>query len=560
MPLRIILLPFLIFLLSCNNDKPTATDTPPEETKALNILWLVAEDLGMYLPDFGDPTVETPNLSRLAAEGVCYDNFFTPAPVCSPARSAIATGMYPTRIGSTHMRTGPWYAFDISPEILKRFSQFMPEGVAPYEAMPPVGTRMMSEYLREGGYYCTNNAKQDYQFRRTLSSWDQCDNKAHFKNRKPGQAFFAIFNFGVTHESQIWARAKDSLWVDENLEVNVPPYLPDTEIGRRDVRRMYSNIKEMDFQVGKILDDLEAEGELENTIIFWYSDHGGPLPRQKRLLYDSGVKVPLIIRFPNKVNAGTRNDELLSFIDLAPSVLSLANIEPPKIMDGKAFLGPYQSQEKAKYIFAAGDRFDETYDTNRAARDKRFKYIRYYQTEKPMFLHVNYRDQMPIMQELYRLKDAGRLTEAQSLWFRENKPKEELFDTQADPHEINNLADDPSYADKLAELRKACEDWVKSTGDMGMIPEKQYLASIWPDGVQPQTEFPQIESENGKLILKSGTKGASIAYKKIPEGGSEPTSWSVYTGAIQCSAKDTLKIIADRLGYLPSEELIFINE
>ncbi len=541
----------LLFILSsCEKEvKPNVKLDLPNRP---NILWLVAEDLSPYIPSFGDSTIQTPNLSRLAAEGVCYDNFYSPSPVCAPSRAAIAMGMYPTKIAANHMRTGPWFAPDVPQAIMDRMKPYWPEGIPLYDAMPPEGSRMMSEYLRMAGYYCSNNAKEDYQFRRTLTSWDESSDKAHWSNRKAGQPFFAVFNFGVTHESQIWGKATDSLWVDENLDVPVPPYLPDTEIGQKDVRRMYSNIKEMDYQVGEILKQLEEDGELDNTIIVWYTDHGGPLPRQKRLLYDSGLKVPMIIRYPNQQLAGTRNDDLISFIDLAPTTLSIANIEPPKEMDGKAFLGKYERKEKAKYIYAAADRFDAVYDRNRAVRDKQFKYIRYYNPEKPMFLQVAYREQMAIMQELHRLKKEGKLTKAQALWFRETKPKEELFDTKNDPHEINNLADDPKYADKLKELRHQCEQWVNSFEDTGMMDEKDLIAKLWPNGQQPKVKEPIIENKDGIITISSPTKGALIGYQFI-NTENPVDSWSIYTEPFEVNGADSLKVVADRIGYLRSE-------
>jgi len=327
---------FLCFfaLFSCREESKME-----EETAALpfqydldfqpNILWLVAEDLSPVIPPFGDNTIETPNLSRLAAEGVCYDNVYSPSPVCAPSRAALATGMYPTHIGANHMRTGPWFATDVPQSLLEGYAAKPSPDFDHYEALPPTGVRMFSEYLREKGYYCTNNAKQDYQFRCSITAWDENGKTGHWKNKKARQPFFAIFNYNITHESQIWARAKDSLWVDKDLEVPVPPYLPDTEIGRQDIRQMYSNIKQMDYQVGEMLKELEAAGELDKTIIVWYTDHGGPLPRQKRLLYDSGLRVPMIIRFPNQLFAGERDDRFISFIDFGPTALSMAGIKPP---------------------------------------------------------------------------------------------------------------------------------------------------------------------------------------------------------------------------------------
>lgn len=507
-----------------------------------NILWIVAEDLSPYLPMYGDNTVETPNLSRLAAEGVVFDQFYAAAPVCAPARAAIALGMYPTHVAAGHMRTGG------NPE-------FFPVGIVPYEAMPPAEARMMSEWLRLNGYYCTNNSKEDYQFNKTPTAWDESSAQAHWRNREEGQPFFHIFNQFVTHESRIWAKADDSLWVDENLEVPVPPYLPGTATGLKDIRRMYSNIKEMDHQVGEVLQQLEEDGELENTIVFWYSDHGGPLPRQKRLLYDSGLKVPMIIRFPNKQLAGTRNDDLIDFIDLAPTTLSLTGVTPKAYMDGYDFIGEHRPSTLRSYIFAAADRFDKVTDRVRAARDKRYKYIRYYMQEKPMFLEVAYRNQMDIMQELYRLRDKDSLTDAQKLWFRPTKPEFEFFDTEADPHEVHDLSTNPQHADKIQELSDALDEWLVSIDDTGLKDEEELLLSLWPGKIQPTTADPEISVTEGKVNIQTDTEGASIGYKILLEGSPEPTSWEVYNEAFTVPEGSSIKVIAHRIGYKPSEEM-----
>ena len=505
-----------------------------------NILWIVAEDLSPYLPMYGDNTVETPNLSRLAAEGVVFDQFYAAAPVCAPARAAIALGMYPTHVAAGHMRTGG------NPE-------FFPEGIVPYEAMPPAEARMMSEWLRLNGYHCTNNSKEDYQFNKTPTAWDESSAQAHWRDREEGQPFFHIFNQFVTHESRIWAKADDSLWVDENLEVPVPPYLPGTPTGLKDIRRMYSNIKEMDHQVGDILKQLEEDGELENTVIFWYSDHGGPLPRQKRLLYDSGLKVPMIIRFPNRQLAGMRNDDIINFIDLAPTTLSLAGIAPKEYMDGYDFIGEHRPATLRSYIFAAADRFDKVTDRVRAARDKRYKYIRYYMKEKPMFLEVAYRNQMDIMQELYRLRDKDSLNDAQKLWFRPTKPDFEFFDTEADPHEVNDLSSDPQYADKIQELSNALDEWLISIDDTGLKDEEELLLSLWPGKIQPTTADPEISVTDDKVSIESGTKGASIGYKILVSGTEEPASWEVYQDPFTIAEGSTLKAVAHRIGFKRSE-------
>jgi len=547
-----LLLLCILALFSC-----TQTEQTEEKVETLpfqynldfqpNIIWLVAEDLSPVIPSFGDSTIQTPNLSRLAAEGVCYDNVYSPSPVCAPSRAALATGMYPTHIGANHMRTGPWFATDIAQSVLDGYKS-KPANFEHYEALPPTGVRMFSEQLREKGYYCTNNAKQDYQFRCSVTAWDENGKTGHWKNKKAGQPFFAIFNYGVTHESQIWARAKDSLWVDKDLEVPVPPYLPDTEVGRQDIRQMYSNIKQMDYQVGEMLKELEAAGELEKTIIVWYTDHGGPLPRQKRLLYDSGLRVPMIIRFPNQLFAGQRDDRFISFIDFGPTALSMAGIEPSKKLDGKPFLGKYQRKVEPQNIYAAADRFDETYDCNRAVRDKQFKYIKYYEPEKSMFLRVAYREQQPIMQELYRLRDEGKLTPEQALWFRPNKPAEELFDLKNDPYELNNLAKNPKYGKKLQELRTKCQRWVTSFEDTGLIPETELKEKMRQGGKELKVAQPKIIQAGNEVTLSCTTESATLAYK-LNNNSPNADGWTIYTKPFQVHAGDTLKVVADRIGY-----------
>ena len=507
-----------------------------------NILWLVAEDLSPIIPPFGDSTVATPTLSRLAAEGVRYTHVFSPSGVCAPSRAAIALGMYQNHIGAHHMRNGG------NP-------QYLPPDVVPYEAMPPAGVKMHSEYLREAGYYATNNSKEDYQFTKPVTAWDESSRQAHWKNRKPGQPFFAIFNFGITHESQVWARQQDSLWVDEDLEVPIPPYLPDNEVGQRDVLQVYSNIKRMDKMVGDALAELEAEGLLDSTIVFWYSDHGGPLPRQKRLLYDSGMRVPMIVRFPNKMGAGEVDDQLISFIDFKPTILSLAGIEPPAYLDGQAFLGSYAAESPRSYVHGAGDRFDEEYDMIRAVRDGQYKYMRNYQPEKPYYLPVAYREQMAIMKELLRMRDAGELNEYQAQWFRETKEDEELFDTVADPHELHNLADDPAYAEKLAELRAEMDRWMEEIDDKGMMPESEYIASIWSDGEQPVTADPTAERNGNQVALATATEGASIGYQVVSEGETPGTHWNVYTGPVALNSGERLLAVAHRIGFKQSETI-----
>ena len=521
-----------------------------------NIIWIVAEDMSPNIPAFGDSTIVTAHLDRLAAEGVCYDRFFTPHPVCAPARAAIITGMYANSIGASHMRTGPWFP-GVTPEFIKSYGErALPPGFDPYEAIPPPEARMFSEYLRTAGYYCTNNSKEDYQFRKTMTAWDKSSNEAHWKDRVPGQPFFSVFNIGVTHESRIWAKAEDSLWVKGDLDVPVPPYLPDTEVGRTDIRRMYSNILEMDARVGELLSELEEANLMDSTIIFWYTDHGGPRPRQKRLLYESGIKVPMIIRFPGQADGGTRDARMTSFVDLAPTVMSLVGLEPPGHMHGSAFLGVHSRTEEPTYVHGAADRFDELMDRARSIRDDRYKLIKYYMPEKPMYLDVGYRRQMPTMQELLRLRDAGELTPDQALWFRETKPPHELFDTHADPHEINDLAEDPSMAEKIEVLSTALDQWIAEIDDTGMIPEEELMATLWPEGSQPVTADPILTILGTTVSISCETEGASIGYQILSSDDEVGDTWCIYAAPFQIEEGAQVVAVAHRLGYLRSGRVI----
>ncbi len=569
MPSKTILLLIFIFtILACQSNIENVNNQPNSFNQP-NILWLVAEDLSPYIPPFGDSTIQTPHLSKLAAEGVRYTNVYSVSGVCSPSRAAIATGMYPSSIGAHHMRT------------LFQQPAAKKKGIINYECVPPPQVKMVSQIMRENGYYCTNNAKEDYQFFKTITAWDESSVYAHWRNRPDGKPFFSIFNFGVTHESNMWnpfGRPYDlatfppprnnkqwwkqfqgkqkPLYVPENLAVTIPPYLPTTDLVKQDIRRMYSNIVEMDRQVGRILNQLEEDGLLDKTIIVWYTDHGGPLPRQKRLLYDSGLKVPMIIRYPHQQDAGTLDDQLISFIDFPPTLLSMVNVETPDWMQGRAFAGKQVHTSPRKYIHAAGDRFDEHYDRIRAVRDKRFKYLKNFNPNQGYYLPLEYRERMASMQELLRLRDANQLNKIQQQWFRSAKPAEELFDTQNDPHEINNIANDPDYQDKLIELRNECNTWMQDIEDKGHIKEEDLIQQFWSNKKQPRTSNPTIKKTDGKLTISCATEGASIGFKTAEE--EHPAlGWTIYQQPITFDANATLKVVAHRIGYLPSDTITY---
>ena len=563
---RLLLLLFLF--IACNSHEKE--DTPDYDTLLLstqpNILWIVAEDMSPVISAYGDSTVHTPNLDRLFNEGVRYTNMFSVSGVCAPSRFSIATGIYTTRGGAQHMRTSS------RPEYMEQI------GVIPYEATPDPPVRMMSEIMREHGYYTTNNSKQDYQFKAPVTAWDENSRQAHWKNRPENMPFFSVVNIGVTHESQIWARANDSLLIPLDAAVPIPPYLPDTEIVRTDVRRMYSNILLLDARIGAILSELEADNLLEETIIMFYSDHGGPLPRQKRQLYDSGLHVPLAIRFPDRQLAGMTDVQLISFVDLAPTVFSLAGIALPEYLDGQAFLGLQRASTPRQFIHAAADRFDTEYDTKRAVRSYNFKYIRNLRPDRGYYIPITYREQMATMQELLRLHDAGELDEYQSQWFRTSKPVEELFDIEADPHELFNLSENPAYTEQLAKMRIELEMWMNDTGDPGTMDEMDMVALQWPNHVQPQTSAVSIELLSGgedmsistdqplhheiisdsrstnpvQLHLTNMTEGASIGYQILGPGEMTTNRWLLYTMPITLAPNHTLHTVAHRIGYVPS--------
>lgn len=517
-----------------------------------NILWISVEDMNPDLGCYGDRYAVTPNLDRLAAQGVRYNNVFSHSPVCAPARSGIITGMYPTTIGTHHMRC---------------------------QGVPPPYVKCFPEYLRAAGYYCTNNVKTDYQFPSPLTAWDECSKQAHWRGRAKGQPFFSVFNLTLTHESQI--RSAESVWKKrwEQLapherhdpdQAVVPPYYPDTPVVRRDWARYYDLITLMDKQVGKILQQLEEDGLAEDTIVWFWADHGRGLPRAKRWIYDSGIHVPLIIRVPEKfrqlarpedpeaVQPGTVNEDLIAFIDFAPTMLSLAGVKVPAYMQGRPFLGPQKAPPR-QYIFAARDRMDETYDLIRAVRDKRYKYIRNYMPHLTYGQDIDYMNQMPSMQEMRRLNAEGRLVGPQRNYFLATKPLEELYDTLTDPHEINNLAANPAYQEVRERMRRVHVQWMEETGDVGLIPEPEFDELKRPGGKWQKTATPtftatsEVASGEGIAVtITCATPGASIAYRL--EG---KTGWQLYTRPVRLKPGQVLRAKACRLGFHDSDEVQF---
>lgn len=422
-----------------------------------NIVWLSCEDISAHIGCFGDEHAITPIIDQLATEGVRYSNTFTTAGVCAPCRSGIITGLYQTSLGSQHMRC----------------TATLPDMIKPF----PV-------YLREAGYYCTNNSKQDYQFRTPKGTWDESSGKAHWRNRSDkSQPFFSVFNFTGCHESGIASKGKYEkvtkvLTEDQRQDpekLDLPPYYPDTPVVREDWKRNYELITAMDHWAGDLIQQLKDDGLYDDTIVMFWSDHGVGLPRAKRWLYDSGTHIPLVVRIPQKFRVdgqgvpGEKNDQLVSSIDFGPTVLKLAGVEIPDYVQGQPFLGKRIAPRD--YVYGARDRMDERYDIIRMVRDKRFKYIRNYEPLKTYYQYMNTPEKGATMSELRRLHEAGKLPAEAEYYFSATKPVEELYDCQADPHEVNNLAADPKYADVLQRMRAAHRQWVLDTRDTGLIPE-----------------------------------------------------------------------------------------
>jgi len=527
----------LLLLLSCSRPEQKQAEAHP------NILCLVCEDISPYLGSYGDPVALTPNLDRLAAEGIRFTHMYSVAGVCAPSRNALITGMYPSGIGGNHMRTGNRREVENVPDSLQ---------VPPYECTPPSYVRCFTEYLREAGYYCTNNAKEDYQFRAPKSAWDESSSSAHWRNRPEGAPFFSIFNFMRSHESQIWAWEQEP-WIIHPDSVEVPPIYPDTPEVRRDLARMHSNNTIMDREVQEIIDQLEEDGLLEETIIIFYSDHGGPMPRGKREILETGTRVPFIVRYPDARGAGTVVEDLCSFVDIPASILSLAGVRIPAYMQGQAFLGEQKAKPRS-YIYGARDRMDECFDCRRAVRDQRYRYIRNYRPDLGAYLDIDFRKNMRTMQSLLEARDAGNLNKEQLYWFREQKEQEELYDLDHDPFELQNLAEDPAYSKVRERLSQALDDWLLEIDDKGVKypSEKELLHHMWPGGHQPQTLPPEIQLEKGRMVLSSATEGASLVYQ-INHRGPGNGQWYLYTGEVGIQPGDTLTALAHRIGFRESQ-------
>ncbi len=454
------LLATLIFVLQIADNQPAHADERP------NFVWLISEDNSKhYLKLFDQHGADTPNIRRLAESGLVFENAYSNSPVCSVARTTLLTGCYAPRIGAQYHRRAKLVP--------------MPKGLNPFP-----------QYLREAGYYTTNRRKTDYNVVAGKKIWNESSNRASWRNRKPGQPFFHKQSFSVSHEGSLHFPRR----VFENEKTNtdpksvfVHPYHPDTKVFRYTNARYRDRIMMMDEQVGKVIKQLEDDGLLDTTFIFYFGDHGGVLPRSKGYAYETGVHVPLVVHIPTKFRhlvdqkPGSKVGGFVSFIDFGPTLLNLAGIGVNKEFDGRPFLGEgvkSDDVEKRNEVFCYADRFDEKYDLVRTIRKGKFKYIRNYQPFNFDGLQNNYRYKMLAYQEWRQLYRQGKLNKAQSHFF-EPRPAEELYDLENDPYEINNLAKKEAYRETLELLRDRLTQHVKSTRDLSFFPENYLVENAF---------------------------------------------------------------------------------
>ncbi|MHC4805568.1 MAG: sulfatase-like hydrolase/transferase [Planctomycetota bacterium] len=477
--------------------------------KRPNIVWISTEDIGRNLGCYGDPDAITPTLDKLASHGARFTNAFTTAGVCAPMRSGVITGVVPITLGFHHMRS---------------------HGSGKKGSTHPVKAshvRCFTEFLREAGYYCANNSKQDYQFKAPKEAWDESSRSAHWRKRPKGKPFFYVRNFGNTHEGSIRKYGDKHIDFTKDLKpherrdpakVTLPPYFPDSEASRIDWANYHDNITQMDYYAAEILKGLEEDGLLDDTIVFFWADHGAGLPRAKRWLYDSGTHVPLIVHIPEKYRLegqcepGTVDERLVMSIDFGATVLNLAGVEIPDYMQGRPFMGPNVGAPR-KHVFGARDRMDERYDIIRTVRDKRYRYIRNFEPFKAYYQYMNTSESSPTMSELRRLHAEGKLHAEAALFMAETKPLEELYDLKKDPHEVNNLADDPKYAKRKRAMWKALREWMLEVRDLGLLPEGE----IWERAAKLGNPYEILRGPKGEALLERLIDAAILAGRPKPK-------------------------------------------
>ncbi|MDG1052458.1 MAG: sulfatase [Flavobacteriaceae bacterium] len=517
--IKIILLIILsFFLINCDSQDQTNNEKP-------NVLWIVTEDNSIhYMNLYTKGGAEMPAISQLANQGVVFNNAFSNAPVCSVARSTIITGVYAPRIGTQYHR--------------KMSKVKLPNGIKP-----------LPTYLSEIGYYTSNNAKEDYNFIKENKVWDESSKKATYKNRKKGQPFFHVQNFHNTHEGQLHFNSKQLTSALETNELDsiMPfPFHPDTPTFRYTQSLYHNHHKDVDKEMGKFLKDLQDEGLMDNTIIFYYGDHGGVLPRSKGYLYETGLNVPMVVYVPEKwkhlnpFEIGSRTSTFVDFVDLVPTVLSLAGVNIPKGLDGTPFLGKNIDKteiEKQDITFGYADRFDEKYDLVRSVRKGKYKYIRNYQPFNVDGIYNFYRYKMLAYKEWYKLFQEGKLNDIQSQFFKPRLP-EALYDIENDPYETQNLAFSVEHQNKLLDLRNILSNHVMNQPDLSFFPEPYFLEN----GLENGLDFGQKNKELIKKLIQTANLSLEPYNKvknEISEALDNKNPWVRYWGLITCSSFGT---------------------
>ncbi len=514
-----------------------------------NIVWLVSEDNSAQHLQLYDPTgAATPRIAELAQQGLIFQHAFSNAPVCSVARSTLITGCYASRIGTQYHR-------------------------AHVKVPLPAGLRMFPAYLRDAGYHTSNRAKKDYNVLESAHVWDESSNRATWQNRQPGQPFFHQRNFEVTHESSLHFPAEDMSsrpTQTSSTSIVLPPYHPDTELFRYSYARYHDCIHELDKQLGQVVDELAANGLLEDTFVFYFADNGGILPRSKGYAYDNGLHVPLVVRIPENWKhlvpwpRGTRVDGFVSFIDFAPTVLHLAGIQVPPQMDGRPFLGAQITAEAVNArdeSFGTADRFDEKYDLVRSLRKGRYLYVRSYQPFNFDALQNNYRYQMLAWSSLRELFQAGQLDAVQARLFQA-RPPEELFDLATDPHAVRDLAGQPELASVLLDLRHRLAAHVKAQPDLSFLPESVFASDAAADPVGFGQRH-KLEMEALVDIADLQLSTFSDVRDDLQVAFASPNPWHRYWALIDCSrfgegARPLLEVITALAGHDP-ERLVRVR-
>jgi len=539
------LLLFITFIYSLNSYSKTSDEK-------LNVIWISCEDMGPVLSSYGVKEISTPNIDKLAEEGIKYTNAYSTVGVCAPSRFSIITGMYPARLGAHNMRTGNFYTYKDPDKLTYKQNKGVVDksgiNVPEYEVVTPTNIKAFTEYLRNENYYCINNNKCDYQFNSPFTAWDEVSGNISYKDRPENTPFFYVKNLMVTHESRIWLRKNEPITVNKDI-LKIPAYYPDIPEVRNDIAIKYSNIQEMDRQVGEIISDLEKNDLLDKTIIFFWSDHGGNLLRQKRAVGNSGLKVPLIIRFPDGYRSGEVDNRIVSLMDLGPTTMSLLGIKPPSFLDGKAFLGKYKTKPR-NYAFGSADRFDESTDMQRSVIDGRFVYIKNFMPELPLIYRNKYREQISMNKKIIQMDRDDELIGDSKYIFMKSKQDEELYDLKFDPYEVDNIANNPDYKDKLIELRNALNTWQYEIDDKGFINESELINEFWPNMIQPITKPVEITVSDNVISLKCETKGASIGYQIGAQIGSQ--NWKLYNKPFDLSSNQKLATRAIKIGYKAS--------